>query len=142
MPASAVETSPTTTRPPTATAAGTEGATDTNATTGSAATPRPTYNTDCPALNNTIYHVPGSTKSFLRQCGIDYSGTGATDLVEAYTESMADCMNSCASFDQCTACSWGYLEGDQGNKHRCYMKKGLKQKHSATSDWCFAILQT
>ena len=137
-----METNPTTTSPPTATAAGTEGATDTNTTTGSAASPRPTYNSDCPALNNTIYHVPGSTKSFLRQCGIDYSGTGATDLVEAYTESMADCMNSCASFDQCTACSWGYLQGDQGDKHRCYMKKALKQKHSATSDWCFAILQT
>jgi hypothetical protein len=54
---------------------------------------------------------------------------------------MADCMNSCASFDQCTACSWGYIEGDEGSKHRCYMKKGLRESHVAAKDWCFAILQ-
>ncbi|KAL2160987.1 hypothetical protein VTH06DRAFT_8699 [Thermothelomyces fergusii] len=110
-------------------------------TTGSPPAPRPTYNSDCPALNNTIYHVPGSTKSFLRVCGIDYSGSGATDLVHTWTNSMADCMNSCASFDQCTGCAWGYLDGDDGPRHRCYMKKDLTKPHQAVSDWCFAILQ-
>ncbi|KAK4039733.1 hypothetical protein C8A01DRAFT_36268 [Parachaetomium inaequale] len=139
LPASALNLSPAPTDPPTTTPGGTGAYADT--TTGSAAAPRPTYNSDCPALNNTIYHVPGSTRSFKRLCGVDYSGSGATDLAHAYTESMADCMNSCALFDQCTACSWGYLQGDEGEKHRCYMKKDLKQAHTAASDWCFAILQ-
>jgi hypothetical protein len=106
-----------------------------------AAIARPTYNSDCPALNNTIYHVPGSTKGYLRLCGIDYSGSGATDLGYAYTKSMADCIHVCASFDQCTACSWGYIDGDQGSQHRCYMKKDLKQAQGMASDWCLAILQ-
>ncbi|KAL2260666.1 hypothetical protein VTK26DRAFT_5251 [Humicola hyalothermophila] len=110
-------------------------------TTSVAAGPRPSYNSDCPALNNTIYRVPGSTKSFLRICGIDYSGSNATDLAHVYTKSMADCMNSCASFDQCTGCSWGYLRGDSGDEHRCYMKKNLKTPHEAVDDWCFAVLQ-
>ncbi|KAL2024270.1 hypothetical protein VTK56DRAFT_9426 [Thermocarpiscus australiensis] len=125
-------TRPTSTSPSTRTAAASE----------TTATSRPKYNSDCPALNNTIYHVPGSTKSFLRLCGIDYSGSGeATDLAEVYTGSMADCMDICASFDQCTACGWGYLAGDEGSEHRCYMKTNLKRAHTAASDWCFAILQ-
>ncbi|AEO54540.1 hypothetical protein MYCTH_2297208 [Thermothelomyces thermophilus ATCC 42464] len=132
-------TSPIPTEAPTITPGGTGASADT--TTGSPPAPRPTYNSDCPALNNTIYHVPGSTKSFLRVCGVDYGGSGATDLAQAWTDSMADCMNSCASFDQCTGCAWGYLDGDEGAQHRCYMKKDLKKAHQADSDWCFAILQ-
>lgn len=109
--------------------------------TSTTSEPRPKYNSDCPALNNTIYHVPGSTKSFLRLCGIDYSGSGATDFAHAYTKSMAECMHTCASSDLCTGCSWGYLTGDKGVEHRCYMKKDLKMAHQAAGDWCFAILQ-
>ncbi|KAK3311048.1 uncharacterized protein B0T15DRAFT_60001 [Chaetomium strumarium] len=140
FPASAIGSSPTPTEPPPSpTLAGTENALQT--TTSSAAGARPTYNSDCPSLNDTIYHVPGSTKRFLRLCGIDFSGSGATDLAQIWTGSMADCMNSCASFDQCTACAWGYMEGDDGDKHRCYMKKNLKTGHDAAKDWCLAILQ-
>jgi hypothetical protein len=102
---------------------------------------RPEYNSDCPALNNTIYFVPGSTRSFLRLCGIDYSGDGATDLAHLYTSSMADCMNVCASNSECEACSWGYIAGDEDSRHRCYMKADLREAHKADSDWCFAILQ-
>ncbi|KAL1840117.1 hypothetical protein VTJ49DRAFT_773 [Mycothermus thermophilus] len=66
--------------------AATSTSTDTAAmpTTTTSTPGRPTYNSDCPALNNTIYHVPGSTKSFRRYCGIDYGGGhGATDLAHA-----------------------------------------------------------
>ncbi|KAK4096368.1 hypothetical protein N658DRAFT_436256 [Parathielavia hyrcaniae] len=138
VPAPASEVNPAQTSPSTHNPTNTEAAAETTA--GPAPKPRPTYNSDCPALNNTIYHVPGSTRSFLRLCGIDYTGSGATDITHAYTESMADCMHSCASLDQCTACSWGYIEGDKGSMHRCYMKKDLKQSHAAAADWCFAIL--
>ncbi|KAK4247715.1 hypothetical protein C7999DRAFT_14303 [Corynascus novoguineensis] len=131
--------SPAPTEPPSTIHGGTGAAAD--ATTGSAPAPRPTYNSDCPALNNTIYNVPGSTKSFRRICGVDYSGRGATDLVHTWTDSLATCMDSCASLDQCTGCAWGYLEGDKGEKHRCYMKKDLKRAHQAARDWCFAILE-
>jgi hypothetical protein len=138
IPGSGLDSSPAPTDPPSTNPDGTEAAAD---TTGSAGVPRPTYNSDCPALNNTVYHVPGSTKSFMRRCGIDYNSSGSTDLAHTWTISMADCMHSCASFDQCTACAWGYIPGDKGEKHRCYMKKDLKQSHAAASDWCFATLQ-
>ncbi|KAL2268818.1 hypothetical protein VTJ83DRAFT_3664 [Remersonia thermophila] len=132
-----------TTDAPTATSPSTDGAAMPTATTIGTAPGRPIYNSDCPGLNNTIYHVPGSTKSFRRYCGIDYGGgTGALDLAHAWTTSMAECMHTCASFNECTACAWGYIPGDQGGKHRCYMKKNLKKPHQAASDWCFAILQT
>ncbi|KAK4174156.1 hypothetical protein QBC36DRAFT_334236 [Triangularia setosa] len=102
----------------------------------------PNPHSDCPAANNTMYQVPGSHKRFLRLCGIDYHGSRSSrDLSHMYTASMADCMNSCASFDQCTAVGWGFLPGDIGKEHRCYMKTDLKTGHAATSDWCFAILQ-
>ncbi|KAK4197121.1 hypothetical protein QBC40DRAFT_107573 [Triangularia verruculosa] len=103
----------------------------------------PNPHSDCPAANNTMYQVPGSHKRFLRLCGIDYHGsTSSRDLSHMYTTSMADCMNSCASFDQCTAVGWGFLPGDTGKEgHRCYMKTDLKAGHAATTDWCFAILQ-
>ncbi|KAK0730111.1 hypothetical protein B0H67DRAFT_560786 [Lasiosphaeris hirsuta] len=103
-----------------------------------------TINSDCPAANNTIYSVPGSTKSFLRLCGLDYSGPdGATDLDHISTNSMAECMNSCASYDQCTGCAWGYIAGDISGTgaHRCWMKKELKSFHMANSDFCFAKLR-
>ncbi|KAK0737374.1 hypothetical protein B0T21DRAFT_347747 [Apiosordaria backusii] len=103
---------------------------------------RPNPHSDCPAANNTMYQVPGSHKHFLRLCGVDYHGSSSSrDLSHMYTASMADCMNSCASFDQCTAVGWGFLPGDTGKEHRCYMKTDLKAGHAATSDWCFAILQ-
>ncbi|KAK4185737.1 hypothetical protein QBC35DRAFT_476078 [Podospora australis] len=120
--------------------------THTLSTTSTTVSPIPTLpvitNSDCPASNNTIYGIPSSTKSFLRLCGIDYSGNGAKDLAHVYTESMAECMHACASFDQCTACGWGYQEGDApGKDYRCYMKTNLKASHQARKDWCFAILQ-
>ena len=94
----------------------------------------------------TVITRPSSTSKLderLRVVPVDYSGDdgGATDLAHAWTESMADCMNACASLDQCTACAWGYLEGDRGAKHRCYMKTDLEKSHKAASDWCFAIVQ-
>ncbi|KAK3363233.1 hypothetical protein B0T25DRAFT_33064 [Lasiosphaeria hispida] len=102
-----------------------------------------TINSDCPAANNTIYSVPGSTKSFLRLCGLDYSSAdGATDLVHVPTNSMAECINNCASYDQCTGCAWGYIAGDNDTgAHRCWMKKELKSSHVANNDFCFAILR-
>ncbi|KAK3941968.1 hypothetical protein QBC46DRAFT_87249 [Diplogelasinospora grovesii] len=113
-----------------------------SSTTSSNETPRPTYNSDCPAANNSIYHVSGSTKTFLRVCGLDYSGAGgAADLADVYTSSMPECINRCASFDQCTGCGWGYIFGDTGDTHRCWMKSNLKTSHNATADWCFAVLQ-
>ena len=138
----AAESSPGLSPNPSATTPSNVGAADYTTSTGAAASPVPTYNSDCPALNSTVYHVPGSTKSFLRLCGVDYSGStgGATDLANAFTGSMAECMNSCASFNECTACSWGYLQGDQGGQHRCFMKKDLRKGHSARSDWCFALM--
>lgn len=101
-----------------------------------------TKNSDCPAANNTMYAAPGSSKRFLRLCGRDYSGGfGATDLAHVLTSNMSECINKCASFDKCTACGWGYLPGDQGDAHRCWMKTNLQSSNKAADDYCFAILQ-
>ncbi|KAK5656427.1 hypothetical protein OQA88_4808 [Cercophora sp. LCS_1] len=98
---------------------------------------------DCPSGNNTLYTVSGSTKTFLRVCGIDYSGAnGATDLAHIYTNSMVECMNVCASYDRCTGCGWGWVEGDTGVSHRCWMKSDLRVSHRARDDYGFGVLQS
>ncbi|KAK1750299.1 hypothetical protein QBC47DRAFT_426308 [Echria macrotheca] len=110
----------------------------TSSSVTSSASPTPTH----VASNNTLYYVPGSTKTFLQVCGIDYSGNGeATDLTYVYTGSMADCMNTCATYDKCTGCGWGPLPGDLGPPHRCWLKKDLRGAHEARDDYCFGILQ-
>ena len=97
---------------------------------------------DCPGMNNTIYIVPGTSKRFLRVCGIDYSGPGgAIDLAHVYTDTMAECINACASYSRCTGCGWGHVVGDTGKAHRCWMKTNLQQPHKANGDYCFAVLQ-
>lgn len=101
---------------------------------------------DCPAANGTTYQVPGSDKKFLRICGVDYTGSGsrkeATDIGQVQTETMLDCMKNCAGTSGCDACAWGYLDGDQGTLHRCWMKSNLAQSggHEVDEDWSFAIL--
>ncbi|OTA87823.1 hypothetical protein M434DRAFT_399326 [Hypoxylon sp. CO27-5] len=114
----------------------------TTSTTSSASTP--TGNTegkiDCPAANGTTYQVPGSDKRFLRICGIDYSGDEAEDLRQVPTESILDCMKNCAGTAGCTGCGWGYLEGDTGTQHTCFLKGNLKKSHEADINWAFAVL--
>ncbi|KAI0832217.1 hypothetical protein F5Y06DRAFT_280990 [Hypoxylon sp. FL0890] len=95
---------------------------------------------DCPAANGTTYQVPGSDKRFLRICGIDYSGDEAQDLRQVPTESMLDCMKNCAGTANCTGCGWGYLEGDTGTQHTCFLKGNLKKPHEADINWAFAVL--
>jgi len=97
----------------------------------------------CPNdANNTLYVVPGSTKTFVRYCGIDFNGTdGAYDLSHIYTISMEQCMNVCASSDLCTGCGWGYIDGDKKGNYRCWMKNNLQTPHKARDDYCFAVLQ-
>ncbi|KAK4454717.1 hypothetical protein QBC34DRAFT_139557 [Podospora aff. communis PSN243] len=102
-------------------------------------------NLDCPSANNTLYTVPGMTKTFLHVCGIDYSGaTGSTDLSHVYTSSMAECLNVCASYDRCTGAGWGFVSGDAvgATSHRCWMKTNLGLSHTARGDYCFGILQS
>ncbi|KAK4170435.1 hypothetical protein QBC43DRAFT_6030 [Cladorrhinum sp. PSN259] len=133
---------PSTEQPTTATTPTGTHATSATSTSFSVASRPNMVNSDCPAVNNTIYQVPGSTQRFQRLCGVDYSGTGdAKDLAQVYTTSMIECIHACASFDRCTAAGWGYIAGDIGNEHRCFMKTDLTKSHAARDDWCFAILQ-
>lgn len=124
----------------------------------SSSTSTATSLTDCPAANGTTYKVSGSSTTFLRLCGIDYSGTGAAvDLSHLPATSMDDCMNNCAGTSGCTACGWGPVNSsttssgvgssgfeESGKDFQCYMKSTLgnvKTAVKADSDWCFAILQ-
>ncbi|ERT01444.1 hypothetical protein HMPREF1624_02693 [Sporothrix schenckii ATCC 58251] len=131
------------------------------AATSSSSSPSSTSTslTDCPAANGTTYNVPGSGTTFLRLCGIDFSGTGAAvDLSHLPTTSMDDCMNNCAGTSGCTACGWGPanssttssgvgssgFENSGKNYFQCYLKSTLgsiKTAVYADSDWCFAIMQ-
>ncbi|KAK8077633.1 hypothetical protein PG996_003803 [Apiospora saccharicola] len=96
---------------------------------------------DCPAANGTEYQVPGSTKRFLRVCGVDYTGsTGGVDLKQVTTQSMLDCMTNCAGTYGCTGAGWGYMEGDSGYEHRCWLKSKLMKSHETDINWSFAVL--
>ncbi|KAI1134694.1 hypothetical protein F5Y05DRAFT_197152 [Hypoxylon sp. FL0543] len=125
-------------------AAPTTSASTSSPSTSSTSTSTPTGNNDgkidCPAANGTTYQVPGSDKRFLRICGIDYSGDQAQDLRQVPTESILDCMKNCAGTFDCTGCGWGYLEGDTGTQHTCFLKGNLKKPHEADINWAFAVL--
>ncbi|KAK3497318.1 uncharacterized protein B0T23DRAFT_402466 [Neurospora hispaniola] len=99
--------------------------------------PRPTAYSDCPAANNTMHRIPGLAKSFLRLCGVDYT---ADDLGNFLAGDMAECIDACAAMERCSGCSWGYLDGDKGNKHRCWLKSNLQTAKEQPSDWCFAMI--
>jgi hypothetical protein len=93
-------------------------------------------------VNGTIYAVPGSDKRFLRVCSLDYGGIDeAVDLTHMLTANMTECMNRCAEFVTCTGCGWGFIEGDEGRQHRCWLKGNLQKRHEARADWQFALLQ-
>ncbi|KAH8883283.1 hypothetical protein GQ53DRAFT_752999 [Thozetella sp. PMI_491] len=95
----------------------------------------------CGNTNNTIYSVPNSNKKFRRFCGIDFSGVGgAMDETSVLTSNMEECMISCSGLASCTGCGWGIVVGDEGPKHKCWLKSNLQTAHNTSSDWSFAIL--
>ncbi|KAK8094329.1 hypothetical protein PG997_001014 [Apiospora hydei] len=129
---------PTSTATTTATATVSPTATSTSTSTNPAAT---AGKLDCPAANGTEYMVPGSNKRFLRVCGVDYTGaSGGVDLKQVTTQSMLDCMTNCAGTYGCTGCGWGYMEGDTGYEHRCWLKSKLMKSHETDINWSFAVL--
>lgn len=107
----------------------------------------PTYTSSpsqaCPAANNTVFDVPESDASFRRFCGRDYrDGKGAEDVGVVWTASVIDCMVNCAGYPGCKGVGWGFIAGDKGDNHRCWMKKDIKEGEweSARAGWDFAIL--
>ncbi|KAI0868447.1 hypothetical protein GGS24DRAFT_506769 [Hypoxylon argillaceum] len=96
----------------------------------------------CPDINGTVYAVPGSTKQFLQLCGIDYGKQdGAVDIRNVYTDTAEDCMDNCAGTAGCTGCGWGFIEGDSGPSHRCWLKEDVTKKpHTADMTWHFGVL--
>ncbi|KAI0540084.1 hypothetical protein GGR58DRAFT_185488 [Xylaria digitata] len=127
-----------------ATATSSPSPTLTRVSTTSTRTPVPTsvLNMSCPDINGTVYNVPGSTKKFLRLCGIDYGKEdGAVDIRNVYTDSAEDCIDNCAGTTGCTGCGWGFIEGDKGPPYRCWLKRNVNGKsHNADMTWYFATL--
>ncbi|PNY29607.1 Uncharacterized protein TCAP_00477 [Tolypocladium capitatum] len=102
----------------------------------------PTAVVACPTANNTKYLDARTRKTFLRICGIDYTGPGqAVDLGAVLATSMQECMADCAGYPGCTACGWGVIPGDTGTAHRCWLKGDLQKAHVVRTGWDFAILQ-
>ncbi|KAK7948442.1 uncharacterized protein PG986_009328, partial [Apiospora aurea] len=77
---SSTSSHPTSTATTTATATVSPTSTSTTTSTNPAAT---AGKLDCPAANGTEYMVPGSNKSFLRVCGVDYTGASGGRRSEA-----------------------------------------------------------
>ncbi|KAK2610301.1 hypothetical protein N8I77_003747 [Diaporthe amygdali] len=113
--------------------------TATSSSASASATPD-TSNITCPGSNNTLYTSDADSKQFEQYCGIDFSGDQAIDVGNVKVTSMDACMDACASQSNCTGAGWGYLEGDNGTEHSCWMKANLTEPHNATSEWAFAIL--
>ncbi|KAK1586100.1 uncharacterized protein LY79DRAFT_591020 [Colletotrichum navitas] len=114
----------------------------TGSTTAASPTATSGPNSICPEADNTIYHVIGSDKKFLRLCGVDYSGSdGAIDMFNVAAVSMGECMEACAKAAQCTGVSWGNVMVDGEAQLRCWLKRGLMKPHPAVANWNFAILQ-
>ncbi|KAM0452027.1 hypothetical protein ACHAPV_009751 [Trichoderma viride] len=133
----AVQPSPTTSSAP-----GSHTSTSTSSKTASPTESLPSNLLGCPQANNTRYAVPGSEKTFLLMCGIDYSGAGqAVEVGNLYTVDMEDCMANCATFPGCTGAGWGIIPGDAGSEHRCWLKGDLGEKPIPKPGWYFAILQ-
>ena len=108
---------------------------------GSASATPDTSNITCPGSNNTLYTAnTDDAKQFQQYCGIDFSGDQAADVGSVKVASMDACMDACASQSNCTGAGWGYLEGDNGTEHSCWMKANLTEPHNATAEWAFAIL--
>lgn len=114
--------------------------TGTSSSASASATPDTKSNITCPASNNTLYTSDAGSKQFRQYCGIDFSGDQAADVGSVKVTSMGACMDACASRANCTGAGWGYLEGDNGTEHSCWMKANLTQPHEATAEWAFAIL--
>lgn len=113
--------------------------TATSSSSSSSATPD-TTNITCPGSNNTLYTADADSKQFQQYCGIDFSGDQAVDVGSVKVTSMDACMDACASQSNCTGAGWGYLDGDNGTEHSCWMKANLTEPHNATAEWAFAIL--
>ncbi|KAI8949199.1 hypothetical protein F4801DRAFT_580596 [Xylaria longipes] len=120
----------------------------TSSSSSSTATRRPTAATPeatpgCPEINGTVYQVPGSTKKFLRLCGVDHDvEDGAIDVRNVYTNTSEDCIDNCAGTTGCSGCGWGFIEGDKGPPFRCWLKDNVKngKSHPADKTWYFAVL--
>ncbi|PKS08700.1 hypothetical protein jhhlp_004753 [Lomentospora prolificans] len=94
----------------------------------------------CPKSDRSAYNVPGSDKSFLVFCAIDYT-EGTQELGEVRASSMEECIGSCADVAACQGCGWGFIEGDKDEKFRCWLKGTIGLKHVARQNWTFALLQ-
>lgn len=130
----------------TPTASGTMMETLTSSRTTTSSTQQPSVSPgskkNCPAINGTVYEVPGSTKKFLQLCGVDYGKEdGAVDIRNVYTNTEEDCIDNCAGTTGCTGCGWGFIDGDDGPPYRCWLKSHVDEKpHSANKTWHFAML--
>ncbi|KAK0629245.1 hypothetical protein B0T17DRAFT_525065 [Bombardia bombarda] len=124
----------------TATPASATGPTGTSSSASASSTVKSTI--ICPATNGTSYtsSKDSGAKKFTRLCGIDYSGTGASDLDSKKATTMDACIDLCAAKKDCTGAGWGFISGDSGNSHSCFMKTNLTKSHKATSDWGFGLL--
>ncbi|KAI9781624.1 MAG: hypothetical protein M1839_005841, partial [Geoglossum umbratile] len=90
---------------------------------------------ECPAVDNTTYSPPNSSRRFLRQCDTNWgSAEGAIDATTATVTNMVDCISLCAKYNdqdaayKCAGVTWVYagLQGTSNNY--CWIKSKLGEK--------------
>ncbi|KAI0005834.1 hypothetical protein F4779DRAFT_31991 [Xylariaceae sp. FL0662B] len=115
------------------------GTTDATPTSTSSSTAAPTAAptpVTCPNANGTTYQGKGQVP-FTVLCNVDYNSAGGTsDIGNAETSSVEDCMGLCSGMSSCAAAGWGSFEGTD----TCYMKGSLGTQNDAPN-WFFAIKQ-
>ena len=88
----------------------------------------------CPDNNVTLYNA-AFQKTFLLLCGRDYNyADGTTDMFHQGTDSMGECIQTCANNTGCVGAGWGYING----QYTCWLKSKLGRPNSSDS-WYFAI---
>lgn len=94
----------------------------------------------CPESDGHRFLVPDESKSFLISCGVDYT-KDTEEIGHGPAIDVEQCVEKCAKNDRCTACGWGYIEGDKDDEYRCWMKGRLGGDHVARANWTFAVLE-
>ncbi|KAK1756150.1 hypothetical protein QBC47DRAFT_181231 [Echria macrotheca] len=91
----------------------------------------------CPANNLTLYTSPvNASRHYTLLCGRDYnSGAGTLDLYNQPTDTMAECIDTCAGEPACVGAGWGSYLG----KNVCWLKSYLATPQDSPI-WYFAAL--
>lgn len=79
---------------------------------------------ECPSANGLNYTAPGTSKTFKRECDVNYvGGEGDLGLQNSTFLNVEDCIDACASYSDCVGIVFNY-------QPQCWLKQYLGIKSS------------